>query len=135
MTDAVPSPAWYAPRVTGPAQAAAIRSRRAIRPASASGATGSESGQAAAPLFSHPVTVASARPSTESAAGGTANVRDWTRGGRCGLSWMATATVPCSPASHHRRCAGVSDSAGRPASTSNAPILARSSARSASRSR
>jgi len=130
----VPSPAWYAPWVTWPAQAAAIRSRRAVSPASASGDTGSAAGQSAAPLFSQPVTASRAWARTEPLAGGTANVRDCTRGGCCGLSWMATATVPCSPDSHQRRCAGVSDSAGRLSSTVNAPIRDLSSARSARRS-
>ena len=134
MTDAPPSPASYAPRVTGPAQAAAIRSRRAISPASAPVATGSADGHCGAPPFSQSTTVVSARPSTESGAGGIANVSDWTRGGSSGLSWIAAATVPRSPVSHHRRCAGLSESAGRPASTVNAPILSRSSARSPRRS-
>jgi hypothetical protein len=134
VAEEVPSPTWYAPRVTWPAQAAAIRSRRAVSPASASGDTGSAAGQSAVPLFSQSVTVSRAWARTEPEAGGTAKVRDCTRGGCCGLSWIATATVPCSPDSHQRRCAGVSDSAGRLSSTVNAPIRDLSSARSARRS-
>ena len=48
-----------------------------------------------------------------------------TRGGRSGLSWICACTVPFFPVSHQRRCAGVSDSAGRARSAVNSPMRSR----------
>ena len=56
VTEAVPLPAWNAPGVHLPAQAAAIRRRRAIRPASADAATGTSAGQSWPGSFSHSTT-------------------------------------------------------------------------------
>src|SRR5207245_1562792 len=58
-TEAVPSPALKAPTRQGPAQTAAIRSRRRSRPASTPSATGIDEGQSCSPLFSQSTTLSS----------------------------------------------------------------------------
>ena len=108
--EAVPLPAWQAPTAHFPAQAAAIRRRRAIRPASADAGHRQRRRPVLPGSFSHSTTASRARARAELGAGGTARVSDMTRGGRSGLSWICACTVPFFPVSHQRRWAGVSDS-------------------------
>src|SRR5205814_948687 len=83
--EAVPSPALKTPTRQEPAQTAAIRTRRVSMPASTPSATWIDGGQSRSPPFSQSTTASSVTRSAEPAAGGTARVSDWTRGGGSGL--------------------------------------------------